>query len=66
MSDLSSATMAPRSMKSGMSTEIGKLRSYPPPSSPSLAYASSVSSKKSYVTLTPYFSSKDGTTSSPM
>ena len=47
ISDWSSSMIAPRSMKSGMSTEIGKLMSYPPPSSPSLAYASSVFEKKS-------------------
>ena len=61
---LSSSTIAPFSMNDGTSTEIGKLMSYPPPSSPSFAYASSVFEKKLWVTLVPYFASKDSMTSS--
>ena len=46
-SDLSSGRIAPLATKAGMSTEIGNDTSYPPPSLPSLAYASSVFEKKS-------------------
>src|ERR1044072_8619648 len=64
--DLSSSRSAPLATKAGMSTEIGNDRSYPPPSLPSFAYASSVFEKKSSVTLIPYFASNEGIVFSPM